>query len=98
VGPRAGLDGARLPLIVGEVEEIVYMRKCGKFTLENSRRRIREGEIVGRWLGWRRFNCYGFYRNVRRVKIAHGRKAHQGPTARACPPDCQPRRAFSSSA
>jgi hypothetical protein len=25
VGPRAGLDGARLPLIVDEVEEIVYV-------------------------------------------------------------------------
>jgi hypothetical protein len=61
--------------------------KCGKCTFENSRRRIREDEVVGRWLEWRRFNSDGFYRNVRRVRRALGRKAHS-----------QPSRAFSSSA
>jgi hypothetical protein len=94
VDPRAGLDGAVLPLIVGEVEEIVYVRKCGKRTFENSRRRMREDEVVGRWMEWRRFNSDGFCCNVRRVRRAHGRKTHQGPTGRARPPSL----AFSSSA
>ena len=94
VGPRAGLDGARLSLIVGEVEEIVCVRKCGKCTVKNARIR-RKDEVVGRWMEWCRFNSDGFCCNVRRVRRAHGRKANQGPTARVRPPYCHPSRVFS---